>query len=454
MTISNLQVRRPKAASRCECGLILPRIPNHDRRVFDAIASYIANTQRNEFYLGVRLAGVKVDVTVRKDGTISRFSFVQPGRPLIQLHIRRQTMRPPTTPSKVVVEEIQVAVYGVWLPILTWIQREYGQRDGPNYTLFDWWNSNGKSFRFMDLPRELRDSIYQFTTTPYTWPHIDTRGEFKKHTMVVYNMHVSGVCYRRAPSGHAPPTPTTLPAVSKQVAAEFNHIAQASTISHFIFSHHLLGVIGHPKMANCLRRISLGFPNWIYLRFIGYKGSHNNAFEVLPSPPTINLLRHIDTLEHVNFHFHTVPTVQSLDHPDDSRYLCSWDPWLRFGQEEIKTKVSCQKLFVDMFLLFALDHVRHVPKVTLTGHVKNSTREDWDRTRERERKGEQRDTSDFKAWLWKRPREYFPIDCHCKNSCNYWLIQGPLPEGCEKPEYSPHDWNYDPVKHDPFIYED
>jgi len=114
----------------------------------------------------------------------------------------------------------------------------------------------------------------------------------------------------------------------------------------------------------------------------------------------LSVLRRIETLEQINFHFQT---VKATPHPDG--YLCSCDPWIRVRQE-IWTKVSCQKDFVDMFLLFAFDGIRHIPKITLSGHVKNSTKENWDRIFQREKRGYHWETAVMIAWWLCRPVEY------------------------------------------------
>ena len=41
-------------------------------------------------------------------------------------------------------------------------------------------------------------------------------------------------------------------------------------------------------------------------------------------------------------------------------------------------EVSCQKTFVDWFFMLAWEDVRQIPRVTFSGHVKNSTREKWE----------------------------------------------------------------------------
>jgi hypothetical protein len=349
--------------------------------------------------MGVRIAGVKVFPMPRKDGpsTPSRYKITQPGRPPIKAQIWGfATLEDGTI--KLNIEDVAMGVAGRWWSFLEWMKVEYGSRTGNNYTLFDWWQVNGRKFRFMDLPYELRMCIYEQITSPYIWPHPALKAEkINYFCPEVYSKDLHrpaglGELFLRAPSGHRAPSPTSLPAVNKQIAEEFREFVAKHTQPHFRFPRQLRLLLDNPKFTHSLRRVAIGAPNWRFFRLLGYKGTMWSPFQPAQETTLISMFKEITTLEHLDFHFQTAMS-QSV----------TWDPWSRVRAYNGQNDVSCQKVFVDWFLTFALEHIRHVRKITLSGHVKASTREKWEAIFEEERAGVQHDMSAETARIMALP---------------------------------------------------
>jgi hypothetical protein len=238
----------------------------------------------------------------------------------------------------------------------------------------------------MDLPYELRMCIYEQITSPYIWPHPALADNVTKKINyfcpeVNYPKDANrpsgvGELFLHAPSGHRAPSPTRLPAVSKQIATEFREFVEKHTQLHFRFPRQLSLLTSNPNFTHSLRRISIGAPNWRFFRLLGYKALLYKPFIPARETPHISLFKDITTLEHLNFHFQTASSKHVF-----------WEPWNRVRGDISHQDVSCQKVFVDWFLTFALEHIRHVRKITLSGHVKDSTRGKWEGIFERERTG-------------------------------------------------------------------
>jgi hypothetical protein len=128
----------------------------------------------------------------------------------------------------------------------------------------------------------------------------------------------------------------------------------------------------------------------------------------------------LPSLQYLNFHFQT-----SLPFWGQSAYD-SHDPWLRVGIAVGTTRVSCQKVFVDWFFTLAFDSLRHVPLVSYSGHIKDSTRRKWDKIFQDERDekrvhGFSREITGIQRTLWQN----LPPVCICKKACDFWNVRGP-----------------------------
>jgi hypothetical protein len=61
---------------------------------------------------------------------------------------------------------------GQWEPFEEWLAKARSWLPPSGETQDRWWAANGKTFRFMDLPAELRLKVYGKITGPYIRPHL------------------------------------------------------------------------------------------------------------------------------------------------------------------------------------------------------------------------------------------------------------------------------------------
>lgn len=66
--------------------------------------------------------------------------------------------------------DLEAQVDRDWVPFTSWLDEYVYARDYGDETQWDWWMSNGLSFKFLRLPAELRIAIYKIVTSSYVWP--------------------------------------------------------------------------------------------------------------------------------------------------------------------------------------------------------------------------------------------------------------------------------------------
>jgi len=121
----------------------------------------------------------------------------------------------------------------------------------------NWWRSNGKAFRFLDLPAELRDVIYQFALVKPAQPY--PRMKSRK-------MGYAG----QVKMTEANPT-TALMRINYQVHTEASHVFYRD--APFVMSHkQVLGkVITNPLLASNICHLHLSLSHAGYLQAFGFR---------------------------------------------------------------------------------------------------------------------------------------------------------------------------------------
>jgi hypothetical protein len=177
---------------------------------------------------------------------------------------------------------------------------------------------------------------------------------------------------------------------STQVRAEIRKFTITSTIPHFQDFRTLTYVI--PRLqGKWLRRISLGFPNSVYFKFLGF---NDQRLVMSPRKAPIHVLGKIPTLTRLDFHFQvSLPRQYKWVHNRGYRWCSSLDPWAHSLQPHHIELISCQKTLLDWFFTLALEALRGIQCVTMSGHVKHSTRAKWKAILHDERNGTLHDLS-------------------------------------------------------------
>ncbi|KAF2003759.1 hypothetical protein P154DRAFT_572940 [Amniculicola lignicola CBS 123094] len=343
----------------------------------------------------------------------------------------------------------------------------------------EWWAWNGKVFPFLSLPLELRMCVYKQMFGESVWPRLRDTWNPRMNRRIP--SLTSGIPGAGSPSlhfysqtdQHGPVREwgSALDWTCKQVRNEIIEAMWIPTTKHFgpwCFAN-MQSYINFGRRAflpfQILNRVSLGFTNKQFFNYAGFYCQQDRGFvpllelsfaELLYDPgdlSTLELLANIPTLKYLNFHF-SVSRVTATE-----GILISTDPWVlmngRFQTENELPELSCQKTFVDWFLTMTVRYLRRVPNVTLSGHVKNSTRRKWEEIWARERYTRQwYDPSREIRRIMASPARALPPPCMCEHPCHWWRVNKPHPRETEHlfEEVNPGEYNAE--KDDYFCHED
>lgn len=262
-------------------------------------------------------------------------------------------------------------------------------------TQFRWWQSNGRAFRLLDLPGELRTTIYKHYIGDDAFPHVVSSSptdqlqiQHRRVSMQISKVHLEhhralslyGPDPRDSPSANARgerfrgPDGALL-AVCRQVGKEVSHVLWNDTRKCFIwwaaemdrfFEYIFLPnspaadpflALKHIHLALCmvsfceLFEVVCLFENSPedYLDDGDYEKCSTTVFETLP------LLRCLE-LEFAS------PVIEAIVEQDN--VFKAW---------------QCQVPIVDTILAYAFRTIKKIPNVKLCGAIKNRTKAKWDR---------------------------------------------------------------------------
>lgn len=271
------------------------------------------------------------------------------------------------------VYELGVEVRGRWISLVPWLINYGRTHQDTSHTEIEWRRSTGgQTFSFLDLPIEIRIMVYEKIIGSYVWPRKLAQRPDKVGSFHVESPKPRGTNlehrtkssqYWHDPIGARLPQSSAMPLVSRQVRDEFAKVLWQNTTKHFNCpaDFGFGDLILDAYKFNFCRRVSLGYNNAQYLGLVGLFVQGNGLR--LSNISSIRVITNIMTLKYLNLHFQVSPPDAQHADPWESRYVA---------------EVSCQKTLVDWILTAALTQIVHVPKITLSGHVKDSTRRKWE----------------------------------------------------------------------------
>jgi hypothetical protein len=285
--------------------------------------------------------------------------------------------------------DLEVGAHDEWQSFQDWKKEWICSLPPTALTQQEWWAANGLAFRLLDLPAELRLAIYEQAIGPCIrigflddqHPEVNTFKEpvVCRITKFPVKSHFGQKILKNRSRMLRSGDVAALACTSKQVSMEVQKATWEGTTKQFIFSRYLADFVAYPQARiawNALRRIELDLTNTGYFKYLGLKSSHHVGFEDDQDQDgaTITRLKDLPSLFHLHFHFDVRRPAQS----ESGRTLFSDDPRRTIRSPHGTSKVSCQKKIVDWFFILAWSDIRHIPRMTFSGHVKNSTCVEWE----------------------------------------------------------------------------
>lgn len=262
----------------------------------------------------------------------------------------------------------------------------YGSKTGEQGYEFlqGWWKATGGMVRLMDLPPELWTYVFELAFGFDIYPSSTTSlGSGSKHPKYYRNVK------------YAPPPTRGVLTLNKAIFEAVTPFVLKRTCKCFQDAYYLrntLRLTASPlSKAQNLQVLELDLENVDYFALFGVR--------VAPFTDHPEILHAFDNLvslaSYIRDHLPITHLFLRFNAPTDGKA----DPWYNTGKlnghgEDMisdfqgRTRhwaIGCQKVVVDWILTFAKEYIEKIPKVTLYGNIKNSTKAKWDKILKDER---------------------------------------------------------------------
>ncbi|KAL5116356.1 hypothetical protein ACEQ8H_005704 [Pleosporales sp. CAS-2024a] len=298
-----------------------------------------------------------------------------------------------------------------------------------------WWTSNGKAFRFLDLPPELRQAIYLQAISPVVLPGI-------RDTQVTLGRGLSYRDPQRAGRNRDPDidSPNMMfMQISRQIREEAISIAYKDTFKrlrhcgdeqvprsrplHFYGDYErsrepirtmpsISDLVTYCSMhTHFLRRVQLEMSAAAYFASIGITPLFRRPFAKASGSFLLSSLSSFPALKYLDFRFIG---------PKHRDALCPWSSVFgtaRHGEH------SCQRVWIDWFFAFAWDILKDLNAdksivFSLSGCVKTSRKQYWQKTLNDKDEDYSAEMATLRAEIEASKDEDGPEPCQCSTPCS------------------------------------
>ena len=283
----------------------------------------------------------------------------------------------------------------VWLSMEDWLRSlpastsEVPTDDEGYSQQFQWWQENGKSFPLLDLPAELLRTmlLHLLGTTAYCPDCLDFfrksvyfRGFLDKRG---YEFHVS---LPLLPSEQRT-RPENIPPVNEAVMLLNRFTHQVATE---VLAEDTVKVVCQPHLFRkllCSRSPELDLACLRHVKLcMGYNDFFSFFLVNVHRDPGIFASYDAGLLARL-------PQLRSLELYFDALKADFANPWSSAdlsnrGRKFTAGRLPCQKVLADWILAYAYRYLRLVPEVKLSGYIKTSVRQKWERILGSSRRGE------------------------------------------------------------------
>lgn len=285
-----------------------------------AMAAYIRHLHRTDFEFWRKTIDVdscldllNQDISSYSKYDLTDYTLQAPSRITAVSHESEFAKAPILSPEFA----LEIDVHPRCLPLLTWMGEDLESLVPASLTMADWWKSNGRVFRFLDLPEGLRYLVYIQAIRPYICPSL-SRGDSSGNQYLrlsrpkrrFTDIHRFGKV--SVDESEYQVHPNTLALTCQQICCEVKKATWERTTA-------LLNGYKPPSICptwphvfvpnHAMRRIELDLSTSDYFQFLGLKSEFHRGFVELDdeTTPAITQLREIPTLFHLHLHFTTRP---------------------------------------------------------------------------------------------------------------------------------------------------
>ncbi|KAH3984787.1 hypothetical protein HBI26_061390 [Parastagonospora nodorum] len=310
-----------------------------------------------------------------------------------------------------------------WLEMRKWlISKRHAQEDLVGKIGFGaqrkWWKLNGKRFRLLDLPSEIRNMVYGYALGKEVHPmplYEPDNGE-------IVSMVLGAGYSRKLISSDVYPE-DSVPEVREdvspnlallqtcwQIYEEALPAAWNSSLKCFNNEQIFLTIVDlsvdSMTQFNCLGKIQLNFKLKSWFRFFGVTVNPRISIDESSSSGLYISKTGLPNLRYLEMRFRS---------PHDGS---DGNPWSR-GWEDNGALDCCQVNAVDMVCTFAFPFVAWIPTVKLVGYVKTASKKKWENIFDSERRRLSHGHNQEAAMqaLLQAPADLLPPPCSCSQSC-------------------------------------
>lgn len=332
-------------------------------------------------------------------------------------------------------DNLECNVTGGWQEFAKWLD---GLKPPPGREVFgaramqlqqQWWAKNSQQFKLMELPTELRILVLEHAVGPVLYLNKDLGS---------YSTSSDSPTYACSGARSIRVDPTKEIVSKPNLDFIFHNRQLYEEVKPYLF-YRTAKVFTTPT---CLRKcvfdflprslgglqrlchLDLDFALNSYILFFNVQVAPVRAFDDhnrLQVRGNAAMLLQLPFLKSLRLHFRS-PIGMADDSP--WQHMGPYNGYERFCdyagyRDRTGFKTPCQKFIVDWVLTYAKSYIQHIPKVLLTGYIKNSTKAKWDGILAQERAGTPYDERADKQVISTWPDTDMPPTCHCTTPCRF-----------------------------------